>query len=235
MSGTRSLYLGKNYGTSSKFETISSIAKTTAMNPDAWGGAGLDRQCTVNVTTQKDVLLMRFDISSLPSNTVISDASVYLKCKYANANSMVLSIRQLKKNWGINDNTSVYNNNTENPAAHGQATYRRSFDYNGTGGDAYWTSGNDFTMGTDTSALCSATTYASQTADAWYSFGCTGAVVNWYDYGQPNYGFCLWKDTTGTQASAPYYWADRTAASSPYMIINYDIKNEVMNSGTSTL
>lgn len=232
------LNLGKNYGTPAKFGGTTSLAVAAAFTPDAWGAAGADRFCTCNVSTspQQDCMLMRFDISSIPAGSTISDATVNLKAKYSNANSMVLTIRQFKHNWGINDNTGYWNNNNENPAAHGQATHRRSFDFNGTGGDVAWTGGNLSVPG-DCSAQCSSTTLASQTADAWYAFGCTVAVNNWYALGQPNYGMMLWKDTTGTQASAPYYWCDRTAGSAPYLTVNYapPVTNVVLNCMSNTL
>jgi len=234
------LNLGKNYGTPAKFGGTTNLSSSAAMTPDAWGGAGADRFCTCNVkegteTYQQDCMFMRFDISSLPAGATISDATVYLKAKFANANNMVLTIRQFKYNWGINDNTGYYNNLTENPATHGQATHRRSYDFNGAGGDITWTGGNLSVPG-DCSSQSSATTLASQTANAWYGFGCTTPVNNWYSLGQPNYGFMLWKDTTGTQASAPYYWCDRTAASAPYLVINYTTPtNIVLNSMSNTL
>jgi len=235
------LNLGKNYGTEAKFGCTTSLVVAAAQTPDAWGGTGADRFCTCNVkegveTYQQDCMFMRFDISSLPAGATISDATVYLKAKYANANNMVLTIRQFKCNWGINDNTGYFNNLTENPATHGQATHRRSYDFNGAGGDISWTGGILSVPG-DCSAQNSATTLASQTADVFYGFGCTVPVNNWYSLGQPNYGVMLWKDTTGTQASAPYFWCDRTATSAPYMVINYTLSTEnvVLNCMSNTL
>ena len=234
------LNLGKNYGTEAKFGCTTSLGVAAANTPDAWGGTGADRFCTCNVkegveTYQQDCMFMRFDISSLPAGATISDATVYLKAKYANANNMVLTIRQFKCNWGINDNTGYFNNLTENPATHGQATHRRSYDFNGAGGDISWTGGILSVPG-DCSAQSSATTLASQTADVFYGFGCTVPVNNWYSLGQPNYGVMLWKDTTGTQASTPYFWCDRTATSAPYLVINYTTTtNIVLNSMSNTL
>ena len=157
----------------------------------------------------------------IPTGSTISDATLYLKCMAAGPSMpTTISVRQLKHNWGITD-TNPGGITSESPATHGQATWRRSYDYNGAGGDVAWTGGGNFNVTADASPLTSSVT-TSFAAGTWYSWPVTPMVQNWFTNGQPNYGLCVWNDQTHASGDKQVYWyGDHTAATAPYLAVNY--------------
>lgn len=224
-----SVTIGKNYTGAStyKFATISQGSSSQAMDSAAYGTnpyCTYDRiYCHNNAATQLECALARFSVSTyLPSGAIVDDATAYFRSKLTTG-SPVISLRQLKHNWGITDTSG---GSWEAPATHGQATWRRSFDFNGTGGDQVWTGGSNFVLGNDASGITSQVTVTA--ANTFYGFPCTPVVKNWVNSGQPNYGFVLWEDTTSATTDT-YFWADCTNASAPYLTINYHYTNEMLN------
>jgi len=86
------------------------------------------------------VPLIRFDLSLIPNNAVLNSA-VLTPTTNVNGVGGNVSIHRLITSWGITDFDAGV---LINPAINGEATWRRSRDFNGAGGDVAWAVGITF-------------------------------------------------------------------------------------------
>jgi len=130
--------------------------------------------------------LMRFDLSAIPAGETVTAATlrIYLSENNLIANSNIVATNIIT-NWGV---TNTDEGVSANPAAAGQATWRRSFDFNGTGGDVTWAAGNlsaaDVGVVSDTVFIG-----VADPAGTPYDLDMTALVAEWCAGTTANYGF----------------------------------------------
>jgi hypothetical protein len=184
-----------------------------------WGAVGANRnEISAIGSSYPASMLIRIGLDRLPNGATVNDATIFLRTRYDGGDAQVWSARQLKRNWGIDKTDS---GPAENPATQGQATYSRSFDFNGGGGDTGW-AGTYFSITGDASPQCGQISIGTVLTETWYGIPCTQAVKNWCESGQPNYGLVVWLDTTG-EHDTYFYAADGLDSSAPYLLVNYTI------------
>ena len=101
--------------------------------------------------------LLRFSLTGhIPTNSTINSAILTLHTTAVVVpGNQTLSIARLVTPWGITPTNEGVGDSA--PAIAGEATFRRSFDFNGAGGDVAWAAGNfsaaDYGAAIDTTTL----------------------------------------------------------------------------------
>lgn len=158
--------------------------------------------------------LLRFSLTGhIATDAIVNTSILSVETQtYAGASNVTAS--KITTDWGV---SPVVEGATEHPAASGQATFRRSFDFNGGGGDVAWNSGNfsagDYNAAEDTEALA---TLNNRT-----TFDIPLMTQDWINADATNYGVVLFTTVGGDNRISSQEAA--VAADRPYLTVDYSV------------
>lgn len=167
---------------------------------------GTSSTLMINNASAEQTTLLKFDLSSLPTNVVIQSAMLELRVHGGgnNVTNAVVDVHHVSRAWveGIYDDQS--------PPAGGGATYQ-SYD-----GQTNWTTpGGDF----DSPAVSSVT--ISTLDPAWYAWNVTDSVAAWFSGTIPNDGLIV-RTSAGEADKIPFFSSDHTtSANHPKLTVTY--------------
>lgn len=155
--------------------------------------------------------IIRFDISSLSSDAIVSSAYLFIKTSALTAGGNV-SVHRLITQWGQTDYDAGI---TEDPAIGGQATFDCAFDYNGVG-DVPW-AGGGFSAA-DYEAVAD-DTQAFAAAGNWNRYDVTNTVRNIVKRSAINHGWAIISAIAANNSLHTFDAIDETDR--PYLVVNY--------------
>ena len=175
--------------------------------------------------------LLRFSlVGHIPTNAIINSAVLTTTLQTAPASNLTIGLYRMITQWGVDlTNEGV----SENPATGGQASWRRSFDFNGAGGDVTWAGGGNISA-VDYAAV--ETTYNVLAADApgtVYNINIPIMVQNWVSSDANNAGLIM-----RTTAGSFNIWANQhsqeavVAANRPYLTVDYTVPSSSSSSSS---
>lgn len=173
------LVFGERGGTDIGGDHKDTMLGTNVLN-DAFGG-DVDIACVDAVAGRRP--LLRFSLTGhIPTNAIVNSAILSVRTRFTGAAGNVTAHRLLRA-WGI---TPTNEGASQSPAALGQATFARSFDFNGAGGDVTWAAGNysaaDYGAAEATVAIAGV---------GYFDFSIPVMVQNWINNDVTNYGLAL--------------------------------------------
>jgi len=180
-------------------------------NDNSYGGA--DRFYVRGLAGEVCIGLVRFSLAGhIPSGANVSAAQWHAKS--VTTCTQTAYVHHLLTDWGV---TPSDEGASESPATGGQATYRRSFDFNGGGGDVTWDSGNfssnDYAAAEDSETVAN--------IDQWNTFDIPIMTGIWVNNDATNFGFAV---VPGADDLAGYYSQENaTAANRHYLTVTYTV------------
>ena len=130
----------------------------------------------------REVILIKYDLSSIPPNSEIKSAYLYLYNTTESNHNRNLKLYEMLVDW---DEGNQCGSEIDRPGDHG-ATGEKSFDYyEGEGEDIFWgqpgmKAGVDYVKDPEDDTEVGST--------GWYSWDITKLVKKWVNEGKPNYG-----------------------------------------------
>lgn len=144
--------------------------------------------------------LLKFDISSIPSNAIINSAQLRMQATTEAGAVYTMEAHRITSDW------------TENGAT-----------WNLMDGTNAWTSaGGDFNA-----AFTYSTANAADGGDLITNFTITQLVSEWVSGTYPNYGVIIDEQTTGASAVKTYLSRENLSSYAPRLIVNYTIPSSV--------
>lgn len=161
-------------------------------------GTGTDLDLTKYAAGDHSQSLIKFDLSHIPANAVITSAILCLRFKASSGTSLQGSVRRLLRDWVVGESTyNIYS----------------------TGNN--WTTAGALSDGNDRVGTATATTAALPGIGAWTAFEVAADVQAFID-GTPNYGWHLERTDAGEDAK---YWvghsSNSTDNSRPELVVTY--------------
>jgi hypothetical protein len=197
---------------------INSVNKCTSIQAtDTDQALGGDSRLYVNDGISNLLPLIQFVISgTIPGGAQINSSLLTITSNKKSGDVNV-AIHRLLTAWGVDPTTQGA---VEEPAASGQATFRRAFDFNGAGGDIDWSTPGAFST-TDFTALAEDTEVGFPAVNTTHSFDITALTQIWATNPTLNFGVCLLSDA----AVDNRYYNNNAAnlAHRPYLTVDYTI------------
>jgi len=164
-----------------------------------------------------EVSVLRYSLTGhIPINAIINNSVLSLTL-FAVGVAAVVSFHNLLTAWGV---TQVAEGITENPATGGQATRRRSFDFNGAGGDVAWVGGL-YGAGDRQAAETAEILVGGEPAPATILTPAIPIMTQaWVQNDNINYGLSI--ESNGLE-NRFYSQEAANAALRPYLTVDYDI------------
>lgn len=166
-------------------------------------------------------ILMRFSLTGhIPANAIVNTAILTLTLAIAPANNLAINASEIITPWGV---TPIAEGITADPALGGQATWRRSFDFNGAGGDVAWAGGNisnaDYNV-----AETNFNILAADAPGTLYNLNIPIMSQNWVNNDVNNDGIVLIATAGVLNTFANVHSQEAAAlADRPYLTIDYDL------------
>ena len=151
----------------------------------------------------------------IPTNARVSSAVMWYYFS-AVTSAGTASIHRMTTNWGV---TNVDAGANQDPAAGGQSTFRRSFDYNGAGGDVTWAGGNF--AAADYDATSEST--SAITGVGWVSWSIPLMVQNWVQNDATNFGWTMISTDIQPGNAVMQSMDSATANQRPYLDVTYHV------------
>lgn len=164
--------------------------------------------------------ILRFSLTGhIPTNAIVNTAVLTVLLGANSAGAHTIEVRRLLTAWGVDPTTEGAN---ENPATGGQATYRRSFDFNGGGGDVTWAGGN-FGAGDYDAAETTFNIGAADPIGTNYNINIPTMTGLWIADDTTNYGLTF-IENTGVNVNNRFHSQQAAAqANRPYLTVDYSL------------
>ena len=175
--------------------------------------------------------LLRFSLTGhIPTGAIIDSAILTLHTTTVVVpGNQILSIARLATPWGV---TSTNEGVDESPATSGQATFKRSFDFNGAGGDVLWSAGNF--SAADYGAVIDTTTLAlNDPVGTILTFDITTGVAADVLSDTTNFGYTIYNDDAGLTQLASQ--DNLTVGHRPYLTVDYTVPSSTIIDSISPL
>ena len=162
-------------------------------------------------------VLLRFDVSSIPANATVTSGILTLTTDLIAGGNFTYTIQRLVTNWGV---TNIDEGVTADPAANGQATWRRCYDFNGAGGDVVWAAGN-FSAADHGAALVAVLIPVGAAAGTAFNWDITQGVILDVANDATNYGYHMESDNAAAQQFRSQENAN--VGDRPYLTVDYTL------------
>lgn len=167
------------------------------------------------------ITFMRFSLTGhIPTNAIINSSILTLKTSALAAWVSDFDIGMSLIAWGI---TPTDEGITANPALAGQATFRRSIDFNGAGGDVTWTGGGN--VSSADYAAAEATVAITNPTGSGTVFNLAIPVMTrlWVANNATNYGLVIVGDGEDNRQLSLHSQEAVSAADRPYLTVTYTL------------
>jgi len=196
---------------------------------DTWlneGALGRSEGGNVNLSIRNGagndlIVLMRFSLTGhIPTNAIINTSVLTLTTSALAAFNATLNLSRLVTDWGV---SPIDEGITANPALAGQATFRRSFDFNGAGGDVVWAGGGNITALDYVAAENTIVIVNPTVVGTVFNIAIPIMTRLWVANYATNYGFCIVGAVADNNQTNFDSQESVTVAERPYLTIDYDI------------
>ncbi len=168
--------------------------------------------------------LLRFDLTSIPSNATVTSASLTLRCGNSQGTNAVM-LHRLLDDWGEGTSHAPHPEGRGGPATPGDATWGYKFH-----DTASWvTNGGDFT-----SVISATENVSGSSTTVFSSTGLTADVQSWVDGSNPNYGWLLKGDEAASGRASQLHSRQNTS-NPPALSVTYEIIDPCAGVGVDTI
>jgi len=186
--------------------------------------SSISLQARLAVAPGGRVPLWKFTLENdIPVNAIVNSAVLSITLRTAPAGNITISNYQLITPWGV---TPTNEGISQDPANGGQATWRRSFDFNGAGGDVAWNAGN-FSVADYNPVENTWVVLAADIPGTVYNLDFTNMTRNWVSTPALNYGVAM-LITVGVigQWTNLYSQEELVPANRPYLTVDYTVPSD---------
>lgn len=216
--------IGDNYGTTYKGSSFHSAYPASYPDSIIWGPVGIAR-LRGSTTADYGAAFMYNDFSSIPAGSIVTSATHYFRVRHTTAGTHTWNIYANKTTTNFLTLSEAILDVAVATATEGQPTYRRSKDYNGAGGDAYWGGGGNWTLASDAYASAGSVTTSSWVADTNLSISCTAMVADWVSGAVENKGYFGIPSSAGSELYIYSYLSANAA--NPYFSVTYTTPSNI--------